>query len=211
MTTYLHTIPLVNERPILPRVSSRRQSKWRHEACLVVTTTQRTLDIEASTRARIEAQLADAQAEFSRLQGLLGLTPDAAQVTDQARVDAWYGPGGYERVLRQIREELQAPNSLWTAEDEQAARELAKEELTRRGLADPLDPNGPHWLLVAASACEAYKWQLAKRPVLVIGSQAVVSWHQTKASAHKNPDLNFWRKRGYDVEVRTDLVVIEKE
>jgi hypothetical protein len=229
----IHTIKINEEKSSRSTVSSTRKSdSRRYEACLVVTTTKRSLEIDAAAKADTKKKLAETKAEVERLSAQYGMTVEEADAEHEARSEAWYGKshwvddpdsGGKRQVIeseglfdieRRLRAETAAALGIQTYRVNQAEIERqAKAELKARGLVDPFDDNTSYALHIAGHEAKGLEYRLEHWPELKEGSQAVISWHTTVDNARKaaaSPSkVEHWTKRGDTVEVRTDIEVRE--
>lgn len=223
--TLIHTIQINEEKSSKSTVSSTRKSQGRrYEACLVVTTTKRSLEIDAAAKAETERKLAEAQAEVERLSAQYGMTVEQADAEHEARSEAWYGRNeqtgertgeGFLDICSRLRKEMsdQERIAYYRGNREASIDAKAKAELESRGLVDPYDKNTSYALSIAGSEVRTLTGRLERWETLTEGSQAVISWHTSVDNAHKaaaSPSkVGYWEQRGDKVEVRTDIEVRE--
>jgi len=218
--TLVHTIKINDEKSSKSTVSSTRKSQSRrYEACLVVTTTKRSLEIDAAAKAETERKLAEARAEVARLSAKYDMTVEEADAEHEARSEAWYGREGndgegYFDICRRLREGMSDQERISYyrgGSRRQSIEDKAKAELKERGLTDPFDKDTSYALYLAGHEVRCQEGRLERWEELREGSQAVISWHTTVDNARKalgSPSkVGYWERRGDTVELRTDIEV----
>jgi hypothetical protein len=213
--TITHRIGIVREKSSRSTVSSTRKSKTRrYVACIVTTTTQRTLDLMAAERTEAAAAVAEASAQLAALEKLFGMTTEQALTKQKRNEDLWFGdhkPGsrGILDVEREIAIELDGLD-YWKRPQRGDLKQRARERLVAEGRVDPFDKNGIYAFVTTHQRKSDAQWLLDHQPKLQLGDQAVVSWHQSMALAEKalgSREANFHREQGDAVEIRTDIEV----
>lgn len=218
MGKLIHTIELAVEKSSRSTVSSTRETTGRrYVACLVTTTTEASLRIAEKTKVELEAKVETTKKVLDAALAKWGCTAEEAEAAHKARSDRWYrSEDGLFETESRIRREYEAKNGgrmyLGSVKKEAAA------DLIARGFEDPYDKVGSNYeVCVAAyehkSAVNQLEWHVAVMKQAPLGSQAVLSWHQTEALAQKalgSHAADACRKRGDKVEIRTDISVRER-
>jgi hypothetical protein len=208
----IHTIQVVSEKRSGSTVSSTRKSETRrYLACIVTTTTVRTLELDAAKKADIETELselrkpmlADLRAKFGNI------TVEAAQAWHKAASERWYNQvDGRFPTMDKFRDAYKAKHDLSSFHPFQNFEVEAEADMIARGFEHPF--KGQYEIVEAASRIESCERQLAHWYKLVLGSQAVVSWHGNVGLAQKAMgSLDYLRTRGDEVTIRTDITITE--
>jgi len=230
---FIHTIVIENEKASKSTVSSTRiTTSRRYQACLVTTTTAKSVVLNAANLKDLQSQLTQALIEIEVQSEKWGLTYEEALAEHQARAEAWAGKCHWEKqpddtqklvviqegyldlaesINRQLSQEGDFSDLL---ANRPKADALAKEEMMRRGFVDPEDINTSYALVIAWEVKQAFEDQIKAKSPLALGSQAVISWHASKDLAQKalnGHTADYWRSLGDTVEVRTDIKVVEKK
>lgn len=209
----VHSIGLASEKRISGTVTATRTSTTRrYTACLVATTTERSLEIAAAKKVALETAIVTAEANLATaLAKYPGMTIEAAEAEHTATSERWYArEDGYFATSDRIRKEREAKGeSTWVREGE------VKADLLARGIKEPFDKNTSYAICAAASelkvARNKLEWHVERMPKL--GSQGVISWHATPALAQKalgGREAQHIAKLGDKIEIRTDITIVEK-
>lgn len=92
---FIHTIQVANEKKSGSTVSSTRKSEnRRYLACIVATTTEASLAINAEKYEEIAGKLVDAKIQASNLSAKLGMTLEQATAHYEAAKKEWYDRDG---------------------------------------------------------------------------------------------------------------------
>lgn len=210
---FIHTISIAGGRRGSGVVTATRKSENRiYTACIVVTTTARSVEIDAAHQVRGQEELGAARAKLVRLTAKHGMTLEAATAWCKAAHERWYnGADGFFPTMEKLRAARRAAHG-GSHLDRFDYHEAAKADLLRRGFAYEYDLEGPGGIPDSASMIEGMEKRLAGWNFPVPGSQGVVSWHATPALAHKALGSLSWpAKDGLAVEVRTDITVRETQ
>ena len=207
----IHTIQITNEKHVSGTVSSTRKSETKkYLACLVATTTEASLKVEADKKAATEKELADWQAKLTALTAKLGMTVEQAEAQHKAYSERWYDPtDGFHETKNRIREERHANGAeKWN----HVTDNEIQADLYARGFANPYDREGSFGIHEAASKVEWLTKTLASWRTLVLGSQGVLTWCGSVALAQKalgGKESTWAQKQGDSVAVRTDIDIKE--
>jgi hypothetical protein len=176
------------------RIGKRTSKTRAYGACVVVTTTEASVAIDAQERAKAEADLAAAEALMAERMERFGMDLLAATAKYEADQEPWYKK--YWDVLKACNHN----------------HDRAHKETAALGIPDPWDVNGTYGILDANYKANSARGRLEK-PVAVLGSQAVRSWHRDAGLAAKEADscrgnVNIGTARTGDTfTVRTDITV----
>lgn len=164
--------------------------------------------IAAETKVKMEAQIAETKAALDEALAKWDTTVEAAKVRHEARVERWFNrEEGWFKTLDRLRATTGQTNDT-----------LARKDLEARGFEYPWDETGSDYSVVHAAsnhsaAVNALTWHTERMAQAPLGSQAVISWHQSEALAHKalgTAACDSIRARGDTIEVRTDITVRER-
>jgi hypothetical protein len=202
---FVHTIRLEHERRSKSTTaSSTRKSEKRYVAVLVATTTAKSLRLDAEHKAVLEKQLAEAKSHLASLMAKLKMTVKQADAQHDREYKRWMAEK--EATDNRLR-----PLYGYTTE------RILREDMLKRGFADPNDESGPYGIVLANEAVENINDQLrrwAERVEPVLGGQTVLSWHSTVDHAQKALSSHLASKHlalGDDLDVRTDIKVAERK
>lgn len=209
----VHSIALVSEKKVSGTVTATRTSTSRqYTACIVATTTERSLQITAAKKVEMEANIVAKEAALgAALAKYPGMTVASAEAEHKALSEQWYShEDGYFATADRMRKECVASGkSTWIQEGE------IKADLFARGKKDPFDRNSSYAICHAAielkGAQSALEWHVKRMPAL--GSQGVLSWHATPALAQKalsSREAQHFAKLGDTIEIRTDITIVKK-
>jgi hypothetical protein len=217
-TKYTHTIQITgNKRSCGTSDSSKRESTTRrYVACLVATTTERTVALQTAKRNELSAEKAEVETKLAAECARQGLTVEQAKEELHRLAVIWNKEANYYGVCRRIADELMAANpgkysSSFTLSLSDEVIVLAKAELAARGYKCPDDENG-------LKEIAHLDWRRScledniNRNSDELGSQAVLSWHLTAANATQAlnaREAEYRRQQGDNVEIRTDIQVVE--
>jgi len=208
---FIHTIQIVSEKNSNGTVSSTRKSENRqYAACLVATTTEASLRIDAEKLAQTEKERAEWTAKLNTLLAKLGMTVEQAEAQHKADSDRWYDrKEGFFETKTRIRQERHAKGA---GEWNPVSDEDAKKDLFARGFVDPYDREGAFGIHEAAGRVEQLTKTIANWKSPRLGSQGVISWHGSVALAQKalgSREAQWAQKQGDTVQIRTDIEVRE--
>lgn len=217
MAKLIHTIELAVEKSSRNTVSSTRETTGRrYVACLVATTTEASLRIAEKTKVEMEAKVVATKKALDAEIAKWGVSVEQAEANHKERSDRWYNnvDGVLEtgsRLRKALEEKTGRPNY-------GSMRDEATADMIARGFVDPYDKVNTDYGVVAASfehtsAVRTLEYHVAVMAQAPLGSQAVISWHQSEALAQKAlgaRDADACRKRGDKVEIRTDISVRER-
>jgi len=207
----IHTIKLQNEirNPRCATGSTRRSETRRYAACLVATSTERSVQIAAEKLAANKAALVEAETKLATLEAERSMTADAAREQNKVENRRWYDEGKIFDLETAIADEAGSPR--WGV-NWKKVRETAKAQLIANGYVDPYDPANTWGLCVASDLVNDLRYKVENHCARAVGRQCVVSWHLTAANAQKAlgaRDAAFFCERGDAVAVRTDIEVRE--
>lgn len=207
----IHTIQIANEKHSGSTVSSTRKSETRkYLACLVATTTEASLRIDAEKLAQTEKERAEWQAKLDELTAKLGMTVEQAEAQHKAESDRWYNrEDGLFATKDRIRKERAAKGA---GEWNHVSDDTVKADMLARGLVDPYNRNGAFGIHEAAQKVEWLTKTLADWNSPRLGSQAVLSWHGTVGLAQKaltSREATYAQSKGDTVAIRTDITITE--
>lgn len=216
----IHTIQIAGNDRVKGVVSATRKSdSRRYTACIVATTTERTLQVNADRKTKAQADLADWRAKLAeRTAKHNGMTVEQATAWEKDASDKWYGRDtelpkggtgfdvGYFGACEQARKEL---NCRYGDTDKVRAR--ATEIMISRGFADPYDKTSPAGIVEAAEMIKRLEESLSAWKTPVLGRQGVVSWHANVTNASKSlSSVEYLTVReGKKLEIRTDIEIRE--
>ena len=214
MAKLIHSIALQTEKSSNTTVSSTRETTGRrYVACLVATTTESSVRIAEAKKAELEQLVATTSAALDAAVAKWGCTVEQAKADHEARSERWYNRvDGYHETASRLRDAVSAKSGgRWMGSMENEA----KSDLIARGFANPYDKTGSNYEVVdAAFKADTAKNQLAwhvSHGMWPLGSQSVISWHQSVALANKAiAGCDPIRARGDSVTVRTDIEVRER-
>jgi hypothetical protein len=216
----IHTIQIVGDIRVKGVVSATRKSdNRRYTACIVATTTERSLQVNADRKAKAQADLTDWRVKLAeRTARHNGMTVEQAKTWERDTTDKWYGRDkelpkggsgfdvGYWAALDQARKELNCRHG-----DTDKVRARATEIMVARGFADPYDKTSPAGIVEAAEMIGRLEESLSTWKTPVLGAQGVVSWHANVANASKSlSSVEYLTVReGKKLEIRTDIEIRE--
>lgn len=214
MPSFIHTITLYQEKQNFSKVRSTRRSNRRYVACLVATTTHKSLAINDAALVELRQNIKQEEARIEWLTGLLKLSHAEAEAVATQQAAAWWASyfDTKKEVIRRLAGTLDPRAGAIVAVNDDRVASMVREDLLGRGLVDPYAADSPHALCAAHSQLKFLAESLNgwQRPPL--GSQAIISWHLTLANAQRAllaAEAFFWRQKGDCVELRTDIQVTE--
>lgn len=202
MAKLIHTVKLNN--PVMRGYrmvrSTRTTTGRRYVAALVVTVTKITVERAEAERHVAQGRLAVARAELEALLGETGLTVETAAVQDSAAFEAWYdATAAARRDL--VAERGCERNRVW---------KQAEALVIASGIPD-YRTLPAHRVVTLIGQVEILEVE-AVRDLPVVGSQFVMSWHQTLALALKASGAAAAQRErdlGNEVAIRTEIEVRE--
>lgn len=211
MTT-IHSI-LINSNPLLQagrNVRATRTSKSRqYAACLVATVTLSTVERVAQALIEHEAVVADLTPILEGLLATWGWKDHAeVEAIHQAAKKPWFDAlFAAEQAFRDSK----GPNHYsMTAAD----RKAVQAQIIAQGHVDPYAQKEHTFLELARKLENAQRGAAhIKEQDLKVGQQFVLSWHKNVSNAQKalgSASVDYYRGRGYSVEIRTDIEVTTK-
>jgi len=208
---FIHTIQITNEKHVSGTVSATRKSENRkYAACLVATTTETSLKVDAEKLANTVKERDEWQAKLTALITKLGMTVEQANAQHQADSDRWYNreDGLFPTTERLRNERIAKGDGRWV----QVPDQDVKADLLARGFADPYDREGAFGIHEAAQRVEMLNRTLTNWKSPVLGSQGVLTWCGSVALAQKAMgarEAEWARKQGDTVQIRTDIEIKE--
>jgi hypothetical protein len=207
----IHTIQIQSEKRCSGTVSATRKSETKkYLACIVATTTEASLKVDADKKAAIEKELADWQVKLAALIAKLGITVEQAEATHKADSERWYNrEDGLFATKDRIRKERAAKGA---GEWNHVTDTEVKADLFARGFVDPYDRNGAYGIHEASERVEWHTRTLANWKAPVIGSQGVLTWCGNLGLAQKaigGKEAQWAQKQGDTVAIRTDITITE--
>lgn len=204
----VHSIELSGgEKRISGTVSATRTTTGRrYTACIVATTTEKSVEIAKAEYAGWEAELAKQTKLLADATARFNMTLEEAKAHTDAAWDAEYKET--QKIQQKIREANPALRYVNVVE----IKHLIVAEYAKLGLPKAFDKeNTPYAIVDAAREIESLTWRLANRKPLPLGTQGVVSWHVTTELAQKALGaLDHLRKTGDRLDIRTDIKVEER-
>lgn len=207
----IHSIQVVSEKKCNGTVSATRKSENRkYLACIVATTTEASLRIDAEKLAETEKKRAEWVTKLNDLLTKTGMTVEQAEAQHKADSERWYNrEDGLFETKNRIRKERAAKGA---GEWNHVTDEEVKADLFARGFVDPYNREGAFGIHEAAQQVEWLTKTVANWKSPILGSQGVVSWHGTTALAAKamtSRECEAARRNGDTLEIRTDIVITE--
>jgi hypothetical protein len=204
----IHTIQVVDEKRNHSTVSSTRKSETRrYLACIVATTTEASLKIDAGKKAAVEAELVTAKARLAELTAKFGMTPEEAEAKHEVESDRWYNR---EDGIFETGQRIRLAKSGSTYGHVHNLDSIVKADLLARGFVDPYDKSGTYGICDVYSTVRRCEATLKGWFKLTLGSEGVISWHGTTDLAQKAMgSLDYIRERGDTLAIRTDITITE--
>jgi hypothetical protein len=201
MSKHIHTIILSDGKG--GTGEARRESASRtYACCIVITVTRATVEYWDAKKLLATSDLARAKADLARLTSKLGLTPAQAKAEVKRLTEIWFND----------KDGLFVTENRLRGDRYVDVRVPAKADMLARGFVDPWDQEGPEGIVEAAEAIERLTRSLACWGTPAVGSEGVVSWHQSVALGNKalgGREVGWRLKEGYTAAVRTDVKVRE--
>jgi hypothetical protein len=204
----IHTIT-VNTGLGTTYTEKRQSENRRYTACLVVTTTEETVRLNAERKVKAEAELVKWPMKLAARVKQHGMTVEQAKAWTKDATEKWYGPAskreGYWKALDQARPEVGDQHH------SERASKRAHEIMVSWGFSDPYDyDKNPCGIVQASDNVLSLTSILTGWKVPTVGQQGVYSWHANVNNAQKAiGGLNHVRAYGDSIEVRTDITVRE--
>jgi hypothetical protein len=196
---------------------TRTSENRRYTACLIITTTEATVRVNAARRAAAEVSLAAWRETLGARRKLHnGMTVEQAKAWTKDVTTKWYGRDNatgekvgdynYWNALDQARPEV------GDLHHSDRAAKRAYEIMVKRGFSDPYDyVKNPSGIVEAADKVDALVRTLKDWKVPTVGAQGVASWHGSVALAQKAiGGLDYVRVNGDSIEIRTDIAIREQ-
>ena len=203
----IHTIVLQNELHLNGTVTGTRSSENRtYTVCVVAQATEATVAINAANQAKTRKELAEMRVRLAALVDQHNMDTEEAKAWHDAASKRWYhDPEGLFATWKRIEAQYGLD---WRARDRRDA--LAVADLAARGFENPHE--GKYEIVKASSEIESYERALAHWQTIVVGAEAVLSWHADVGNARNALSARAGRwftEHGYALRVRTDITIRE--
>jgi hypothetical protein len=213
MARFTHTVKLAKEKDSLSMVRPTRKSNRRYAACLITTSTLRSVQIANANLQEKQRALRETEDKIDKLSYQTGLTYAAAKELLRKQEREYFD--AYHLEYAKIRNELATSNDVRDRVRTAIYRQKdihseTRKVLLARGISDPGFDNPVYTLVKAHETLQFLKKFIAEWKPLEVGSQAVISWHSTLEHAKRalsGATAGCWRQRGDMVEVCTAIKV----